>query len=323
VRDDYLPFTEELQEKGWELEAGIFIRTMTGIGVGKARLREVPRDFWNPPPFGSIWKQTKEAISEVLTKLAVYGIFNGDLVPSNNSLIPLFVAHHFWKEKSDYRFSRIFKWFLLANRDGRYGGAAIANLDEDAQAIFKAESFDKVIDTLQRRLRVSDRVAQEEFLNRYDRAGGRSFLRLIQYLALRHSDAKDFVDGNLIGYDRSGTLSYGGYRPQWHHIFPKSMLKKHGVKEDDIHFFGNITILNETTNVRKLQAKWPTRYIEEFKITPKNLRAHSVPERFVMAASAGKAELDNVWTPTAYHNFVIERSNDMANAANAFLTSLQ
>lgn len=323
VREDYLPFVDELEEKGWKLEAGIFLRTMTGVGLGKARLKEVPKDFWNPPPFGSVWKQVKGSLSEVITKLAVFGIFNTDLVPSTNSLIPLFVAHHFWKDKREYRFERLFRWFLLANRDGRYGGAAIANLDEDCQVIYKADSFDQLVETLRRRLRVSDQIAEEELLSRYDRAAGRTFLSLIEYLALRDQGAADFVDRNVIGYDKSGTLSLSGYRPQWHHIFPKSMLKKHGIKEDDIHFFGNITVLNEQTNVRKVQAKWPTRYIDEYSISVENLRAHAIPERFAKASVGDKAAFETIWANTSYHDFVVERTSELAKVINTFINKLR
>jgi len=54
VRQDYLPFRNDLEERGWDLDAGIFIRTMTGIGRGRARLKEVPKDFWNPDSLPSV-----------------------------------------------------------------------------------------------------------------------------------------------------------------------------------------------------------------------------------------------------------------------------
>lgn len=55
VRREYLPFRSELEERGWDLDAGIFIRTMTGIGRGRARLIEVPKDFWNPENLPAMW----------------------------------------------------------------------------------------------------------------------------------------------------------------------------------------------------------------------------------------------------------------------------
>lgn len=94
VRKEYLPFRNDLESKGWDLDAGVFVRTMTGIGKGRARLIEVPKDFWNPETLKDVWGQSRETIEEVLKRLAEYGIMSADLLPSTNSLIPLFVLHH-------------------------------------------------------------------------------------------------------------------------------------------------------------------------------------------------------------------------------------
>lgn len=62
-------------------------------------------------------------------------------------------------------------------------------------------------------------------------------------------------------------LMVSGYEPQWHHIYPRSLLRNAGVSEDDIHALANITVLNERTNVNKLSGKPPWRYIEQFKLS--------------------------------------------------------
>jgi hypothetical protein len=148
VREEYLPFRTELEEDGWDLNAGIFVRTMTGLGRGRARLIEVPRDFWNPENLRHVWKAAKETILEVLKRLAEVGITSADLLPSTNSLIPLFVLHHRWEGKPGYRFSKALRWFLLANRDGRYSGSAITSLNEDLRTITDALDFDQAIENL-------------------------------------------------------------------------------------------------------------------------------------------------------------------------------
>jgi hypothetical protein len=62
VRNEYLPFRSKLEDDGWDLDAGIFVRTMTGIGKGRARLIEVPKDFWNPENLSTVWKAAEETI---------------------------------------------------------------------------------------------------------------------------------------------------------------------------------------------------------------------------------------------------------------------
>ncbi|MCX8031918.1 MAG: DUF262 domain-containing protein [Thermoleophilia bacterium] len=320
VRQEYLPFRNKLEDSGWDLDAGVFIRTMTGIGKGRARLIEVPRDFWDPQNLYSVWKKAKETISEVLKRLAEFGILSADLLPSANSLIPLFVLQHRWGNKQDYCFRKALQWFLLANRDGRYSGAAITSLNEDVRDIAEAADFDQAIESLSRRLRVSPEIAEDEFLNRYDRAGQR-FLRLMLYLVLFHRGARDWVDDTRIGYDKTGAPISTGFEPQWHHIYPRSLLRNAKVSDEEIQALANLTVLNERTNVNKLAGKEPWRYIRQFGISEEDLRAHLIPSVFARAASS-EALLEKQWGVDKYPDFLIERAQLLAQEANSFLREL-
>jgi hypothetical protein len=316
VRNVYLPFRNELEERGWDLDAGIFIRTMTGVGHGRARLIEVPKDFWSPTNLPSVWKQTARTIREVLKRLAQFGVLSAELLPSTNSLIPLFVLHSRWSIKPDYSFSKALHWFLLANRDGRYSGSAITSLNEDVRAIKDADDFDGAIDSLFKRLRVPSQINQEEFLNRYDRAGNR-FLRLILYLVMFNRNARDWVDNTRIGYDKTGSPITTGFEPQWHHIYPRSILRKASVEDDKIHALANITVLNERTNVIRLADKEPWRYIQQFKVSSETLQAHLVPEVF------SKTHSEDQWGLQKYGEFLAERAQLLAEEANRFMDNLR
>lgn len=321
VRKEYLPFLNDLEDRGWDLDAGIFVRTMTGIGKGRARLIEVPKDFWNPVNLPAIWKATQETISEVLKRLAEVGIMSPDLLPSTNSLIPLFVLHNRWGNKPGYRFSKAFRWFLLANRDGRYSGSAITSLNEDMRAITEAADFDQALGNLLKRLRVPSEITAEEFLNRYDRKGNR-FLRLMLYMVIFHCETRDWVDGTRLGYDRTGAPIITGFEPQWHHIYPRNILRKAKVSDDDIHALANITVLNERTNVNKLAGKEPARYIQQFSISEQALRKHLVPETFATSVN-DKARLERQWNVERYTDFLIERAQLLTQETNAFLQKLE
>ncbi|MHA2612015.1 MAG: GmrSD restriction endonuclease domain-containing protein [bacterium JZ-2024 1] len=320
VRKEYLPFRNDLEDHGWDLDAGILIRTMTGIGHGRARLIEVPKDFWSPENLPSVWEKARETISEVLKRLAEFGIMSSDLLPSTNSLIPLFVLHHRWGNKEGYRFGKALRWFLLANRDGRYSGSAITSLNEDVRAIFEAADFDNALENLLRHLRVSPEIGEDEFLIRYDRAGNR-FLRLMLYLVIFRREARDWMDGTYIGYDKTGAPIITGFEPQWHHIYPRSVLRKAGVPDDKIHALANVTVLNERTNVNKLAGMQPSRYIRKFGISGQDLDAHLIPKSFVEATN-DDALLEEQWRVERYEDFLNERAQSLAQAANEFLQML-
>lgn len=327
VNSEYLPFRAQLEGQGWDLEAGVIVRTLTGIGAGRARFAEVPQSLWDSAEPNRVWARTKETIAEVLLRLAERGIVSPDLLPSTNSLIPLFVLHDRWKGRPEARFGAALRWFLLANRDGRYSGSAVTSLNEDVRAISEARSFDEAIEALMKRLQVPERVGAEEFLNRYDRAGSR-FLRLMLYLSLYRRGAPDWVDGTRIGFDHSGTKVIAGFEPQWHHIFPRNLLRQTGRYDDDeIHALANITVLNAKTNVNRISGKAPALYIKQLGLNRAGsggleaLRAHLIPEDFVEAA-ADEARRAQQWSIDRYKDFLLARSQLLAQAVNDLLDEL-
>jgi len=321
VREKYLPYRNDLEDRGWDLDAGIFVRTMSGIGHGRVRLSEVPRDFWNTHNLPKAWKRTQEAISQTVKRLAEYGILCADLLPSTNSLIPLFVFHSRWANAPEYDFRRVLYWFLMANRDGRYSASPITSLSEDVRAIHDAEGPGGALQDLMGRLRISTTLDEEEFLGRYDKAGS-LFLRLMLYLLLFQRGARDWVDRCRLGYDTTGAPLTTGFQPQWHHIFPRKVLRKAGYSDDQIHALSNITVLTERTNVNRLSGKEPGRYIQDYAIPAEVLEEHVMPPRFANAAASSHG-VASTWDVAAYQDFILERAILLAQEANAFLCQLR
>jgi len=321
VREQYLPFRDDLEERGWDLDAGIFVRTMAAIGTGRARLIEVPRDFWGQETLPDVWKRTKDTIADCLKRLAEYGVLSASILPSTNSLIPLFVLHHRWSGKHGYAFGRALRWFLLANRDGRYSGSAVTTLNEDVRAVVEADGFGDALATLEKRLRVSEKIDPGEFLERYDRAGNR-FLRLMVYLLMFRGKAHDWADGTIIGYDKTGSPVTTGYEPEWHHIYPRAVLRRGGVPHDKIQALANITVVNADTNRKALGQKEPWRYIREFRVTGDALREHGVPVEFP-GCEESDARLREQWSVQRYSDFLLERAQFLSDKAGAFLRELE
>lgn len=232
----------------------------------------------------------------------------------------MFVLHRRWGSTLNYRFSKALRWFLLANRDGRYSGSALTSLNEDVRAIVDAPDFVSAVDALAKRLRVSAEIGPEEFLNRYERAGNR-FLRMMVYLLVYRRKGADWVDRSRLGYDSTGSPITSGYQPQWHHIYPRSVLKKANLSEDDINALANITVLNERTNVNKLSGKEPWRYIEQYSIAPDVLLGHLVPAAFAkQPEDSGSRQAQ--WSIGRYTDFVFERAQRLSEDANAFIAEL-
>jgi len=320
VRTEYLPFVDGLEERGWDLEAGIFVRAMTSVGYRRARLIEVPKTFWAPDNLPGVWTRTSKIISETIIRLAEHGIVSAALLPSANSLIPLFVLQDRWGGEAGFNFRKSLHWFLLANREGRYSGSAITALNEDVRAINESDSLDDALARLLERLQTRDEVAPEEFIKRYDRAGNR-FLRLMVYLVTYAGGGVDWVDKTRIAYDKGGNAVLAGFEPQWHHVFPRKVLKDVGRLPDEINALANIAVLNERTNVKKLAAKRPAQYLVQQRITARELEGHAMPRSFLEAVEKGDAVLDWQWAVERYDDFLKERSGELARRSTLLLRS--
>jgi hypothetical protein len=255
-----------------------------------------------------------------VVRLSELGITSGSLLPSANSLIPLFVLNDTWSSDG-FDIKRALYWFLLANRDGRYSGSAITTLNEDVRTIKDASSFNDALRGLLSHLETTPKIDQEEFLKRYDRAGNK-FLRLLVYLLEYEYCAVDWLDNNFIAFRKGGGPAMAGFEPQWHHIFPKAVLKNSGVSADEINSLSNITVLNESTNVKKLQAKPPSAYIREYNISAESLRTHAIPDSFAEAVTRGGDVMEWQWDARRFPIFLAERAQELAKRATEFIVSL-
>lgn len=323
VRDQYNPFCADLADRGWELDAGVFVRTVAAIGAGRRRLRDVPDEFYTAQSFSDAWAKARLAIVHVIKRLGDRGVLHVDLLPSTNALIPLFTLHAVWPQSSGYSFERALHWFLMASRDGRYGGSPTTRLEQDVRAIHSAPDFAAALEALYARLKTPSTIEGTEFLERYDRVANR-FQRLVLCMMLFARGARDWVDGTRLAYDKTNNALCEGFKPQYHHIFARSLLARESQAREDeeINALANITVLNEATNCAALGNKPPARYIREYALSSALLADHFVPDEFARA-SADSAELEATWSVSRYDDFITDRAELLALEANAFLHRLQ
>ena len=198
IRQKFDPFLKDLELKGFEFDPGVIVRTLSIIGHGSARLKDVPQSFWEPSDeFDEYWRKTKEAISTVIKNLMEFGVLSSDLLPSLNVLIPVFVMRASFPK--DFNFAKAFNWLLTATRDGRYSGSAITVLDRDTKQIRAKKSFAEAIEDMTALLTAPNVFTADDFRDEYTD----KFLRLILYLTVFNSGAKDWVNQDVrIGLTR-------------------------------------------------------------------------------------------------------------------------
>lgn len=302
IRQKFDPFLKDLELKGFEFDPAVLVRTLAIIGHGSARLRDVPESFWEPSDqFDEHWRKTKEAISSVIKNLTDYGVLSSDLLPSLNALIPVFVMRALFPK--DFNFSKAFNWLLVATRDGRYSGSATTALDHDTKQIRAKGSLDEAIADLKSRLSATDVFTVEDFREEYTD----KFLRLILYLTVFNNKAKDWVNQDVrIGFDREDNELNEGFRPEWHHIFPRKLVRD-SFDGGLVNSLANIAVLNEKAN-RSFSAKPPLQYLNEHGVGSDRLEEQAVPA--------------NGLVPEKFEEFLRLRAERLAAQATAYVQQL-
>ncbi|HEV2166959.1 MAG TPA: DUF262 domain-containing protein, partial [Thermoplasmata archaeon] len=245
VRDGFLPFLKNLSDLGYDLPTGVAVRALTAVGTGKVRLKEVQKEFWTSDEFDRAWEATRASLSFVVGGLIGAGALSASLLPSRNALIPL-VALRARFSNDRFLFPRALHWFLLAMRDGRYGGSGTTTLSEDIRALRDSASFPEAVEALRGGLESGVRIEPAEFLDRWS---WNRPLSLILYMALYDRKAHDLVTNRPLGHLASEGTPDVGHAPYLHPFFPKG---RNGLRdprfdysEEEVNALANIVYLNE------------------------------------------------------------------------------
>lgn len=216
----------------------------------------------------------------------------------------LMVALAYFGHKRDYHVSpeesdRLRFWALLANAKGRFSrGSSETLLDQDLATLRDGGGIEALIDRLRNQVGRLD-ITPEELEGRNQR----SALFKTMFLAFRARGAKDWRSSLTIALDHSGVH----HRLQFHHIFPKAVLKNTytGREADDI---ANLAFIGGKTN-RAISDKAPAVYLPPLiaKVGEAPFSAQCIPNDPTL--------LDVM----SYKNFLARRRGDVAARLNEFL----
>jgi hypothetical protein len=194
--------------------------------------------------------------------------------------------------------NRLKFWTLLANAKGRYSrGSSETILDQDL-ATLREGGADELVDRLRQQVGRLD-IAPEELEGRNQR----SALFKTMFLAFRDSGAKDWRSQLAVALSHAGAQ----HRLQFHHIFPKAVLKgSYSQREaDDI---ANLAFIAGNTN-RAISANPPRDYFP-------GILAKSGQAAFESQCIPVEVELLGV---ADYKKFLAERRKRVAERLNEFL----
>lgn len=302
VREHFLPYRAQLANAGFDVSPNLLFRTLTAVGAGRVRFKEIPDTFWNAASIQPSWSRTQHGWKDTVSRLREFGVLSNDPMPTEAALVTLIALV---ERMPEARFEPMFYWFLQASRFGRYSGSGTTSLEEDLRDVGESTSLDDALDHLLRRFEHERPLEPDDFLRDY---GDSRFGRFILYLLIYRNKSHDWDRaGHRLGFQGLEVLD--DFRPQWHHVFPRKFLEGK-VAAESIDSLANIAVIGPTINIR-ISAKDPLDYIDRYEISRSKLMEQYIDEDISSMTIQG------------YQQWLVSRAGRLADSANDYLTELR
>lgn len=245
-------FQDECEKSNFTIDVGQLVRGIVVFATHQCLFRAVGAAKIEDLKSG--WQEAKEGLRFAVNFLrSNAGIEDESLLSSPMFIHVLAAIIREKKNKlSDAEQKSLIHWLLVANARGRYSrGSTETLLNEDLNIIFRSGDIAALIEPVKRQFgRLT--IEPGDLASR----GANSPLFSLSYLALKDAGAKDWFSGLGLSLTHQGRLHF----IQWHHIFPKALLKEKNFETGEINEIANMAFITGQTN-RKLGRKEPADYL--------------------------------------------------------------
>jgi hypothetical protein len=243
-------FQNECARAGFELDLGLHLKNLIAFATGQSRFLTVGNLTLEKLQSG--WQASCRGMEYALNFLrSNAGIDSPALLSSPFLIIALaYYGHQRGYSLTAAEAEQLRYWVLIANSKGRYSrGSSETLLDQDLATLRTGGGAAELLDRLRQQVGRLD-ITPEELEGRSQR----SALFKTMFLAFRAAGAKDWRSQVAIALGHSGAE----HKLQFHHIFPKGVLKHQytGREADDI---ANLCFIGGKTN-RQISDKAPAEY---------------------------------------------------------------
>jgi hypothetical protein len=287
-------------KSGLKLDLGAHVRELVVMATGQSRFHTVASIPLEELQSG--WTNAVKGTNFAINFLkANCGISSLALMSSPFIIPPLaYFGHVRNYELTENESLELRRWVLLANAKGRYSrGSSETLLDQDLTIIKSNGSAIDLMDRLANQMGRLD-VIEADIAGKNQR----SSLFKTLFMAMELDGAKDWKTGIQLRIDHGGAQD----RIQFHHIFPKDLLKGR-YSTDEINDISNLAFISGKTN-RQIMNDLPAKYL------PK------------LAADFGESRFDHHLVPLdpelltidAYPMFILVRRELLTKRLNDFLS---
>lgn len=292
-------FQKACAKTGFDLDLGLHLKNLMAFATGQSRFQIV--GSLSVEKLQKAWKEACEGMDFAFNFLrSNLGIDSPALLSSPFLLVVLaYFGHSRNYALSNDEARKLRYWALMANAKGRFSrGSSETILDQDLASIRQGGAVSELIDRLRLQFGRLDITAEE-----LEGRNQRSALFKTMFLAFRAAGAKDWRSHLTIALDHSGAQ----HRLQFHHIFPKAVLKTSFTarEADDI---ANLAFIGGKTN-RAISDKVPAVYLPPLvdQLGEPAFAAQCIP------VEASLLEVES------YKAFLLERRKRIATALNTFV----
>jgi hypothetical protein len=292
-------------DEDYIIETGLPVRMLVVFATHQSRFRTVGKI--SKEKLEESWKTATDGLDYAINFLRENaGIDNLSYLSSPFLLIPIAV---YWILKENDVLTpeeekKLLRWFYLAHMRGHYSmGSSESILEADLGVLFRGKSLDDLIQQLLLHVKKSNADTDDLFGR-----GIRSPFFSMLYFVLKQNGAKDWWSGLKLSERHTGHA----HTIQFHHIFPKSLLKDQYDKKE-INEIANLAFIGGKTN-RQITNKEPINYLDQ----------EVVAKRGEEALTSQLIPLDKkMWEIDNYQEFLNYRRKAIADAINAFMMRFQ
>jgi hypothetical protein len=293
-------FAKEFEnDEDYIVETGLPVRLMTIFVTKQSKFKTIGRVSKDRLEGG--WKKTEEGLRFAINFIRENaGIDNLAFLSSPFLIIPIAV---YWVLKDGESLTpeerkRLLKWLYYAHMRGHYSmGSSETILDADLGTLFNERGLDSLINQLHLHVKKFE-VDYDDLLMRSTRSPFFSML----YFVFKNKGVKDWWSGLKLSDKHTGNA----HTIQYHHIFPKSLLKEYEKKE--VNEIANTAFIGGKVN-RAITNKEPKNYMEKI---IKEQGEEALIEQLIPTDRSQ-------WEISKYRDFLEYRRNAIADEINLFM----
>ena len=300
---------EELKQKNFTFELNFMVRALTGVVKGRAIFDRIHKSSQEELLDG--WRRLTKVLDYLINILPQHGYIHSTAdLNTTNVLVPLvvYLANNDNKFHNQKEMNQFIHWIYAAHTWSRYTSQTDQRLDHDVSIVLRSDDpcrdlIDAIIDQ-RGRIEVKPNDLEGRWIQ--------DPLYRMTYILCKANKAIDWFNGCKLE-DTFGQA----YQIHSHHIFPVSLLYSEGGYSSDNHIhkkivneIANRAFLTSESNLH-LSNKEPKIYLREIE----GKYPGALEKQFIPTDPA-------LWELDRYEDFLVKRRELIANAINAFMSSL-